>query len=418
LQLIERFAEGLDNRHFIYIKMKIKYTLWTLFLVLVIAGCKNNVVNIENPKKGQLKAEIQLVYVAEKKFRLDSSTAPRPQYMQLYTDSAGNRNLTFLNTYNKSIYFYDYHTTGYLKVNSYAQQAIALPSAYLIKSLDSVYIYDRKKNELVLTTRLGQIVKTIPLVTKGDVRNYSWVNSFPQYYPHTATPIIESGRELVFPGQFMTAMPDSLVDKFKFTAHISMDENKVTYTHRYPRALYGNSYNWEEEGLFPTVYYDLSGKRGQIIYSFPVSHDLYLSDLAVENYRTVYGGSNDAGTISSIDRDLKTNHLTPEELLLKVCKTDLYGAVKYDKFRQVYYRFLRKAIPDATTETDWKDKPVSVIVFDKNFKYLGETVIGTLQNCNWENCFVSAEGLNVEYVDPANKNEDVLTLKIFAPRKI
>ena len=170
--------------------------------------------------------------------------------------------------------------------------------------------------------------------------------------------------------------------------------------------------------MFPTVYYDLSDKQGQIVYSFPVSHDLYLSDLAVENYKIVYGGSNYAGTISSIDKDLKTSQLTTEELLLKVCQTDLYAAIKYDKFRQLYYRFLRKAIPDATTETDWKDKQVSVIVLDKEFNYLGETIIGTLKNCNWENCFVTPEGLNIEYVDPSNKNEEFLTLKIFAPKKI
>ena len=75
-------------------------------------------------------------------------------------------------------------------------------------------------------------------------------------------------------------------------------------------------------------------------------------------------------------------------------------------------------MPNATTETDWRDKPVSVIVFDKNFNYMGETVIGTLKNCNWENCFVTSEGLNIEYVKPANNNEDILTFKIFAPRKI
>jgi len=364
--------------------MKIKNTLLLVLITLILSGCKNKVVNIENTEKGHLKAKMRLALVAKKKFDLDSSTAPRPQFMQIFTDSAGTRDFTFLNTYNKCIYFYDYNTTGFIKKNSYAQESIALPCAYLIKNRDSIYIYNRKKNELILTNRMGQIVNTIPLVTSGDVKNYTWINSFPQYYPHTATPIIENKSELIFPGQYMTGIPDNIVDKFKFTAHISLNNNTVTYTHRYPRALYGYSYNWEEEGLFPTVYYDLSY----------------------------------AGTISSIDRNLTTDHLSPEELLLKVCKTDLYAAIKYDKFRHVYYRFLRNAIPDATKETDWKDKPVSVIIFDKDFKYMGETVIGTLKNCNWENCFVTAEGLNIEFIDPGSKNEDVLFLKVFAPKKI
>jgi hypothetical protein len=398
--------------------IKIKYLSIALLTLAALSGCKHNVVELKNRYQGKLKASIRLNTVGEKTFQLDSSTAPRPQYMQMYTDSGGTENLTFLNTYNKSIYFYDYNTTQYSHKNDYRKLHVALPSAYLVKNSDSIYIYDRKKNELILTDHLLQSKKVIPLITHGDVKNYNWVHSFPQYYPHTVTPILQVKREIIFPGQYMTAIPDSIVDKFKFTAHVDMDKNRVRYTHRYPRTMYGNSYNWEEEGLFPTVYYDLTDRPEEMVFSFPVSHDLYLSDITNERYKVVYGGSNNAGTITSIDKDLESSHLTPEELILKVCQTDLYGAIKYDKYRHVYYRFLRKAMPGATKETDWKDKQVAVIVFDQKLKYLGETVIGTLKNCNWENSFVTAQGLNIEFIDPKRKNEDFLTLKIFTPVNI
>ena len=51
----------------------------------------------------------------EKKIALDSETPTRPPYMQIYTDSTGNRLLTFLNSYKNSIYFYDYDNSSYQK---------------------------------------------------------------------------------------------------------------------------------------------------------------------------------------------------------------------------------------------------------------------------------------------------------------
>jgi hypothetical protein len=105
-------------------------------------------------------------------------------------------------------------------------------------------------------------------------------------------------------------------------------------------------------------------------------------------------------------------------LIIRVCKTDLYAGIKYDKFRKVYYRFLRKAIPDATRETNLKDKPISVIIFDENFNYLGETTLGASRNYNWQNSFVTENGLNIEYNDDTDTKEDHLTLKTFIPQKI
>ncbi|EOR95313.1 hypothetical protein ADIARSV_1508 [Arcticibacter svalbardensis MN12-7] len=54
---------------------------------------------------------------------------------------------------------------------------------------------------------------------------------------------------------------------------------------------------------------------------------------------------------------------------------------------------------------------------DKNFKYLCETNIGNGEDWNWQNSFVTKEGLNVEYT--GNKNDEShLTLKIFNLKKI
>lgn len=97
-------------------------------------------------------------------------------------------------------------------------------------------------------------------------------------------------------------------------------------------------------------------------------------------------------------------------------RNDEYGAIKYDKYQKVYYRFLRKAMPNAPDNTPWKAKPVTVIIMDENFNYLGEQSIGTGEKWHLENAFVTSEGLNIEYV--ANGlNEDQLVFKIFNLKK-
>lgn len=399
--------------------MNIKNLCWIIFVGGLLASCNHTkTLEIKNKEKGQLKASMVLKSIGEKKFALDSGSAPKPQYMQMYMDSSGKRLFTFLNIYTNAIYFYDYETSAYLKNIPYSKTNIPMPVGYLIKNQDSIYVYNRKRNELILTNRSGQITAIISLINNMDPNNYDWIYSYPQHYPFTVTPILETKKGIIFPGQYMFAIPDTIVNKFKFATQIDPKTNEVTHQHLYPKELYGDNYNWEDEAIFTTVYYDIQPEDDKMIYSFPVSHDLYIAAPGSNSYQTVYGGSNIAGTISSIGKDLKKNTLSQEEFILKVCKTDLYAAIKYDKYRKVYYRFLRKAIPDANDKTDWKDKQVTIIIFDKNFKYLGETDIGTIKDYNWENSFVTEEGLNIEYIDRKKNNEDYLTLKIFQPKII
>ena len=184
--------------------------------------------------------------------------------------------------------------------------------------------------------------------------------------------------------------------------------------HIYPGQLYGSDYNWEG-GLFTEVFPELHPDGEKIIYSFPVSHDLFITGLNSDTYNTVYAGSNFAGTIHSIDRNTRK---TPGKIaLIHYVRQDMYAAILYDKYRKVYYRFLLKGIPGATIRIQKEDKPISVIVMDENFNYLGETVIGTGKDWYWQNSFVTSEGLNIEYIEK-DFDETTMTLKIFTLKKI
>ena len=99
-------------------------------------------------------------------------------------------------------------------------------------------------------------------------------------------------------------------------------------------------------------------------------------------------------------------------MILHHCKMDFYTAVKYDKYRKVYYRILLKGLKNATIHSSLNDKPISVVIWDENFNYIGETVIGTGKEWNWRNSFVTQEGLNIEYLEK-DIEEVYLSFKIF-----
>lgn len=386
-----------------------------IFLCFMISCSSNNVVTLKNDMQGKLTPTVKLELAGEKKFPLDSVSAPRVQYMQLFRGDSNTWNLSFLNTYASAIYIYDYAAMGIKKIIKFSKNdktGINTPLGYFLKTPDSIYVYNKKNNELVLINDSSKVLQRISLINKRSFHELSWTYSYPQYYPAAAAPLMRSGGQLVFPGQYMLSLPDSISGRFKFESHINFDDSLVTFSRQYPAELYGHNYFWENEGLFNNVYCD-SAAGNKMVYSFPVSHNIYLANADKEGYTTLFGGSNEAGAITSFKKKL-----TAEELILKVCQMDLYAAIKYDPYRKVYYRLLRKAMPGATFSNRINDKPLSVIIFDEHFKYMGETVIGTCNDFNWENIFVTAEGLNIAYVDKKDLSESYLYFKVFKPVNI
>jgi hypothetical protein len=359
-----------------------------------------------------------MVETDEKSFLLDSVTAPKPQYLQL-TAVNNTPLLTFLNTYKNAIYIYNYDLTNLVRIINFSRTgANGIPHimGYDIKSLDSIYVYDLKRQQLVLASADHKIIKRTSLINNVDQTGGKWAFSYPQRYPTTAAPMMETAGGIVFPGQYMWALPDSLLHKFNFNSLIDYAGEHVRFMAKYPAALYDPHFGWDDP-IYSTVYCDLAATPNTLVYSFPISHDLYIGDLNGKEMKGVYGGSNQAGTISTSVIKIENSNDTRSKMRNNIIENDLYGGIKYDKYRKLYYRFIRRGIPGDKHSSDWKMKPLAIIIMDSNFHYLGETTIGTLHEWNWENSFVTQKGLNVEYL-PSNNDESKLIFKIFTPKRI
>ena len=389
----------------------------TCFIAFAFFSCTDKKISIENEKKGQMVSKMNLKLLKKKSFLLDNDTAPKPLYLQITNDSLGNKQLTFLNNFNNSIYFYNYKTTKFVKkivLDKDGPNGVKFPIGYHIKNIDSIYVLNKTLDVLLINNQ-GKVLNKVSLIGGIDYKKspHLWAYNFPSYYYfETVTPFIETSKGLLLTGQFERNISDTLVDKFKFTANVDYKFKNINYLHTYPLSLYGNNIVWGG-ALLTQVFPQLHPDEKRLIYSFPVSHDLYTADLKGGTYKKVYAGSNFAGTISSLEKKDENNN---EKIKSNFVRQDMYAAIIYDKFRKKYYRFLRKAIPSAPLGTSWKEKEIAVIIMDKNFNYLGETIIGTERECHWHNSFVTEEGLNIEYLDTSDINEVNLTLKIFIPK--
>jgi len=388
-----------------------------ILITLLFYSC-SDIVSIKNTKKEQMKPVKELKQVNTKSFLLDANTAPKPLYIQMINDSLGNRQLSFLNNYNNSIYIYYYETPEFIKKITFDKNgpnAVRKPIGFHIKNQDSIYIYRDFSFEVLLANSKGNVLNKIYLTGGADPRKSSlWTNTYPTYYVKTVVPFIETPKALLLTGLFENDINDSIINKLKFTAHIDFRFDKIDFTHTYPPSLHGGDIIWGG-GLFSEVFPQLHPDGKKIIYSFPVSHDLYIADIYGNTYKKVYAGSNFAGTIMSLP---KKHIRSKEKVRSNFVRQDMYAAILYDKFRKVYYRYLRKAIPNAPLNQSWKEKEIAVIIMDKDFNYLGETVLGTEREWHWQNSFVTKEGLNIEYLDNSDIDEANLTLKIFSPENI
>ncbi|WP_294628343.1 DUF4221 family protein [uncultured Bacteroides sp.] len=381
--------------------------------LLALMGCSDKKSG-KNVHVGRLTATHELAETGSKRFRLDTETKNRPPYLQICQDGSGERLLTFLNPRKNAIYFYRYADTTYVKQIAFEREggnAILSASGYCLKSPDSIYVMNRPMMEVVLTDSLGQVRSRTVLL---DKENKEWALTHPQYLLSAVAPLTIKDNHLLLPG--FAPFPQIIMEnreRFRFTAAVDLSTQAISYHHLYPESLFGKEANWG--GDLMQMVYPAFTPEGKMIHSFPNSHDLYLSEWNSDEMTPVYAGSNEVESIHPLD--CKPDENVPDEQLLSFfLEQDWYAAVLHDPYQKVYYRYLQKAVSPAASKKQLNGKVLSVIIMDEQFRYLGETEIGTGEQWNWNNSFVTPEGLHIEHCGTKMEDDDYLTFGIFQPK--
>lgn len=367
----------------------------------------------EIKSKNEVDKMYLLLEVSELMVPLDSMSPPKPQNIQFLEDDGL---LTFFNPYNNKIYRYNFQKKSYenaIFLNSEGENGISRPVGYHIMNEDSIFVFDMGRNELVMIDENGIKKSSISLIENASMSNTDWALTYPQFFPKTSTPILKVNKNLVLTGFFAWAIPEEIIETFKFTAIYDLGEKQLSYRHQYPQNLYGSEFNWDDP-FYTTVYYDWNPDQEKMVYSFPVSNILFEGKLSED----ILKEKQDSKIGLQILKPLKARDIDRQSMLKHLIESDLYASIKYDKFRKVYYRVLLEGIPYSKDFRDLSNKSVTIQMLNSEGEVLHQERLGDLKNWNYENIFVSKEGVFMEYVDTNAENEDFLQFKLFNFNKL
>ena len=313
------------------------------------------------------------------------------------------------NTYTNSILIYNWNTQKKVKTYTFEQKGsngiIKFDTSGFIEIEEDLFLIGTAKSEIYLVKNDSVLYKKI-----FDKTGYGFgtmINGFNKNLPI----IIEN--EVYFFRKPPVAINDgayydyNLLTKFNLKSK-SLNEINVKYPQAYKK---GECWGFTHLRQSFTL-----NNKNEIIFSFPIDSNLYKYDIGNNSFKKV---------LSDLQSRFKTtlvpmpcNNLTDEEYQYYIKASTCYESIKYDKFRNIYYRIILLKPDDLTmvnaVNLDYK---VSIMVLDSNFKIISEDLL-PLGKYDFEDLFVTKEGLWMSTNNPNNPNFndeimsfDLLTLK-------
>lgn len=149
----------------------------------------------------------------------------------------------------------------------------------------------------------------------------------------------------------------------------------------------------------------------EILVGFKASPEMLLLNTSNRKSRFVSVKSIYADTIPLPLTEKGRDYFSESESYYYFAQYTHYGSICYDKWRNIYYRFVGIGLDDWTLDSDpllQNRKSWSIMVFDESFNKLGEQYIG--DSYVIEQHFVSPDGL---YILNKDKNEDIAVYTLF-----
>ena len=189
---------------------------------------------------------------------------------------------------------------------------------------------------------------------------------------------------------------------------IDMRTFKMSYYVNYPE-IYQKG-NWGGGLTYRLPYYTIVGDS--LIVSFSASHELIVFNLRKKTKHVFFAGSRYVNEIVPFHfHKRRVSSIDDDSAWKWYLNTPSYEGILYDKYRNVYYRFVRLPLSKNCAMDGVNKKPVSVIILDSKMQYIGETLLDSQSIYIPGNSFVSIDGLNIQKL---TKNEDEIVYEQYA----
>ncbi len=373
--------------------------------------CQNNkqqpTTNDRKPE-GAFTDSLTLVETETIYFPIDTATNYNTLYLTTHASpQTGQRFLVYQCDNKNSIQFYDFdkrYLVKEIRFSKFGPNGIPRITGFYVFTPDSLLVLSAHQRRLYLVNGQARVLNTYNLL-KGDESS------------ETTMALFTTGNEpfLVDDTFYMHAFPDrSPYYRGKHIQAVNLQNGRYAYAGNYP-GIYEKKGGWET--MFTSVgkYYNPESKLlysshtgTRYLYYGPVGHDL--------QYKA-YAGSkffDDILPLSAEDNKKGASYIYLTQ--------NYYHQVLYDPYRQLYYRVAFLAVDplnDQNEKNNLQDKPMSIIILNKNLKKVGETLLPP-NRYYYRTLFVEKEGLYIaatHYRNPELR-EDRLAYALLVPQPL
>lgn len=392
-----------------------KHTHFSL-LVMIIASaftsCNSANNKIEIQTKQAFNDSISVIKSGIARFELDSITSPLIQALQSY-NSGDDSFLIYLNEEIGALYINDIITKRVvksIKVRDGAEHHNKTYQGFYYHNKDSIFMYSFKP-KVTLINEMGEVKQEYILTSNSSDKNER--QSYLGIWSSTTAPSSHLYNDTLY-------INSVIVGGNRANRKVQILLNVKTGQTRLSNTLFPEQYG---KYNFGDINYDIysncvNSSKNILVYSFPGYEKVIINQL---NGNKVYEKSAQSKYISYFTEYNKSDYsdAISSPTLEYFMTSPLYGGVYYDKFRDLYYRLALLPIEQRNLNYEEKDSPlkqISVIVFDKDFNYLGEQKLEPNKYLMFS-AFVSKDGFNIQNRNNSDETFDFTTF-IVKPKQV
>jgi hypothetical protein len=380
---------------FNFIIMDMKYKLLAFLLLTLLYSCANKKSKDHN-ETGEFIGKVELLESHDVSFVLNDETSLKSSFIQAIETKDGNPILVYLNNQKPAIYFYDIKGQALIKelmLSKDGPNAVGTPTGLYFHNMDSIYVIASSYYRVSLVNGKGEVLKKYQLLNDENPNE-----STGMLRPFTISPPFVIDNKMYF-----NVAPDrDIYDNGYFLGKVNLvldlETGDFDYFNHYPKEF--NEGVWGVAAVNYST--DYNSLKEEFIYSFSISDSIYVSKV---------DGTHRSGYLSKTYEKKATQKPMerPENKydLEYALGATYYDGIIYDRYRDVYYRFVRQPLEIENMEKinfyDFHRKPISVIILDADFKKIGETELedDVYQSFMY---FLTKEGLFVSKGNPNNPN--------------
>ncbi len=361
-----------------------------LGLIFISACSSKNTFQLENNN--------YLLETSSLKFSVDSNT-------NAYPETFFKKGELFLsvNNFNNSITIFDssgkvvqYQNFNYLQITN---PRFNLTSGWF-QNLDSVFIYSDNLHKIYLLNSLGKILDS----TNAEKKVLDSLHFYPMPEISSKQPPNVYGTDILTTG-FLGGELKTLDINNRFIIN-RIKKDTILFYGRYPSDY--DKVDWG--GFYFRHVYNTEVVENKIYYSFPASSQIGIFDLRDQSFSFKTILPEIKPHIKSIPFKMEFKCINDKGFLPRHFYSQYsFGSLIYDKYRDLFYRFLLKPTNKESLEKDdVGPQPKFLITYNRNFEILG------YNDLPWEysnfNFFVSPAGLYIQKVKRNDENNMYFSL--------